>query len=231
MRHHSYIRLSFPVCAIVLSSAVSTSAATMTTALNQGRASKEEVFKVMDFLYHWALGKGKGPAVAQKIVNCLDEQFLLSLPPPHRNHTWPTHTGTRNWRYLFRRQVGVLLGWSQQLPEGHPDGIPDEVNAFLREQQWPTRFDRHEGSCEARGGNEIEGTSSRECPPPTRAPTNRAPISAGVAQGRIKKRRPAPHRRAPIRPVALRVSTGTISKSEQPDFAALPECGSNPADL
>jgi hypothetical protein len=63
--------------------------------------------------------------------------------------------GTRNWHYLCRRQIGSLLGWTELLSEGHPDGITVELNVFLRTKQWPQILDDDEGGSSAAGGVEI----------------------------------------------------------------------------
>lgn len=68
---------------VVLSASPSTE---ITTTLSKGRATAEEVHQVLDCLYLWALSKGKGRDVAQKVFNCLDESFLLSLPAPKEKH-------------------------------------------------------------------------------------------------------------------------------------------------
>lgn len=83
--------------------------AAMATALWAGRATAEEVFRVQDDLFHWALQHGASRVTAQQVVNCLQEDFLLRLPIPEASHDWPEHPGTKNWRYLCRRQIGRLL--------------------------------------------------------------------------------------------------------------------------
>lgn len=69
----------------------------MTTALAAGRATADEVFEVQDKLFHWALAKSQNNSTAQKVVNCLQEDFLLRLQAPEEKHYWPSGTpGTRN---------------------------------------------------------------------------------------------------------------------------------------
>jgi hypothetical protein len=128
---------------------------TMTTALASGRATLAEVQEIQHYMYCWGLEKTGSPLVAQGIVNCLHESFLLSLKQPVTNHYWPTVPGTRNWRYLCRRQIAALLGWSELIPEGHPNGIPSAVNLFLRTKQWPQFLDEDEGSSSGLGPNQF----------------------------------------------------------------------------
>jgi len=113
----------------------------MTTALNKGRASIDKVRFIQDTLYNWTLEKGVGAEGAQRVVNCLDESFLLVLPALGDKHYWPQNPGTRNWRYLCQRQIARLLGWSDRVEEGQAGGIPIVVEAFLREKQWPVAHD------------------------------------------------------------------------------------------
>lgn len=90
----------------------------MTTALAAGRATPDEVFDVPDKLWHWAREKGASEATTQLVVNCLQEDFLLSLSEPKSKHYWKLEPGTKNWRYLCCRHIGRLLGWTEQYPKG-----------------------------------------------------------------------------------------------------------------
>jgi len=45
--------------------------------------------------------------------------------------------GTNSWQYLFRKQMTRLLEIVKCLFEGHPIGILDVVNIFLRTEHWP----------------------------------------------------------------------------------------------
>lgn len=165
--------------------------ATMTTALAAGRATVSEVREIQDILYAWGLSKGGNEKVAQEVVNCLDETFLLSLPTPERNHSWPEHPGPANWRYLFHRQIARLLGWREKKREGHPDGVPPEVERFLREKHWPKVSDEAIG--EDNGSKStITGANTREGE--AAASSN----SVGGGSQRSNKRRIAPMRAAPI---------------------------------
>jgi hypothetical protein len=66
----------------------------MVTALASGRATKEDVQEIQNHMYCWSLEKTGSFSTAQKIVNCLDESFLLSLSQPYTNHFWPEVPGT-----------------------------------------------------------------------------------------------------------------------------------------
>jgi len=123
----------------------------MTTALWAGRATVEEVYLLQDKLFQWALGSSESEAITQKVVNCLQEDFLLSLLQLEDNHHWPANPTTQNWRYLCRRQIARLLRWKKLYPKGHPWGILDFLNKFLQTQHWPTFLDEKTGETSSRG--------------------------------------------------------------------------------
>jgi hypothetical protein len=85
-------------------------------------------------------------ATAEGVVNCLREDFLLSLPMPEVDHFWPIFPRTRNWRYLYCRHIARLLLWPERYREGDSRGIPAFLNAFLYKKQWPVFLD--EARCE-----------------------------------------------------------------------------------
>ena len=86
-------------------------------------------------MFHWTLEKSSCESTAQKVMNCLQEDFFLSLRQPEEQHYWPETPGTRNWRYLCLRQIGRLLGWTVQYPKGDPLGIPAFFDLFICTKQ------------------------------------------------------------------------------------------------
>lgn len=150
--------------------------------MSSGRATIEELQEIQDILYAWGLSKAGSELIAQQVVNCLEEAFLLSLPPPVRNHWWPQQPGMANRRYLFHRQVAALLGWTQNIPEGDPAGVPPKVEQSLREKQWPKAHDEtsskgdgsREGAAEEREAPASSNTGARGRP--RRTPRRAAPI-------------------------------------------------------
>jgi hypothetical protein len=97
-------------------------------------------------LFLLALGEASSRTVALQVVQCLQEDFLLKLPTPGHNHYWPQSPTNQNWRYLYRRQIGILLRWPQQYFEGDPRRIPAFLNTYLRTKGWPV--DGDEARCE-----------------------------------------------------------------------------------
>lgn len=153
----------------------------MTTTLASGRTTLEEVQEIQHHMYCWGLERTGDPGIAQKIVNCLHESFLLNLTPPHTNHFWPAVPGIRNWRYLCRRQIARLLGWSELIPEGHPDGITEQLNIFLRTKQWPAVNDvNDEGSSKGASRGPIVGQTGDATEPNSQA--------LGQGQGSTRRR-------------------------------------------
>lgn len=93
-------------------------------------------------LYQWAIeDQHANHFVATRVSKCFSEDYLLKLPANFDNHYWPRVPGTKNWRYLFCRQVSALLGWSEVRKEGHPLGIPAFVYTFIRNKHWPKSED------------------------------------------------------------------------------------------
>lgn len=80
-----------------------------------GRPSSEEVAAVSKRLFSWAYEEHKTTIqIARTVSNCLNEQFPLSPPMPWPNHSWPIDVPkAKNWRYLFRRQLGRLMWWRE----------------------------------------------------------------------------------------------------------------------
>lgn len=80
--------------------------------------------------------QGQGDCMVAAVKNCLEEAHLLSLPLPKGVH-WPAAPLSRNFRFLFRRQVAHLLGWKDKRVEGDPSSFSFAVNLGLRQVWWP----------------------------------------------------------------------------------------------
>lgn len=106
--------------------------------LREFRASPDEIGAIEKLLETWALEhRGATPRQVKSLQSCLSEDFLRGLAEPAESHFWPKDPGPNSWRYLFRRQLFRILGVYERLPEGHPSGIPEEVNTFIRTKWWP----------------------------------------------------------------------------------------------
>lgn len=80
--------------------------------------------------------QGQGELMVAEVLRCLEEVYLLSLPFP-KGVQWPTNPGPRNFRFLFRRQVARLLGWTERRVEGEANSFSEAVNRGLRVCWWP----------------------------------------------------------------------------------------------
>ncbi|KAG0557481.1 hypothetical protein KC19_11G134100 [Ceratodon purpureus] len=78
----------------------------------------------------------QGDCMVAEVKKCLDEKHLLLLPLPKGVH-WPVAPLSRNFRFLFRRQVAHLLGWKERRVEGDSSSFSSAVNLGLRQVWWP----------------------------------------------------------------------------------------------
>lgn len=78
----------------------------------------------------------QGDLMVAEVLRCLDEKHLLSLPLP-KGVRWPEEPIARNFRFLFRRQVAHLLGWTERRVEGEALGFSFAINKGLRFCWWP----------------------------------------------------------------------------------------------
>ncbi|KAG0606493.1 hypothetical protein M758_9G145100, partial [Ceratodon purpureus] len=70
-----------------------------------------------------------------EVLRCQDEKYLLSLPLP-KGVRWPEEPAARNFRFLFRRQVAQLLGWTEWRVDGEANGFSFSINKGLRFCWW-----------------------------------------------------------------------------------------------
>ena len=65
----------------------------------------------VEIITNWALNSQHAtPQQLLEILQCLDESYLSSLPPPPHSKPWPRNPKPANWRFLWRRQTAVILG-------------------------------------------------------------------------------------------------------------------------
>ena len=152
------------------------------------RASREEIAAVETLLEVWCVERHRatGEQIA-KVKSCLREDFLLGLTEPQLRHYFPENPDGRSWRYLFRRQIFRILGVRERLAEGHPDGLPDEINAFIRGKWWPVETDDTTVSgcnCEGRGRGRHGATDRRGARPAPYPQRNRGRGRRGRRGGR-----------------------------------------------
>ena len=131
-------------------------------ATSKSRAAEEELHVVSTALATWAISRYKAnPEQVKKVTSCLDEAFLLGLAEPQANHYWPADPDGSSWRYLFRRQCFRCVGVYERIPEGHPDGLPNIVNDFIRTKWWPDRNPPRFCKAGSGSGGPIRGSSAR----------------------------------------------------------------------
>jgi hypothetical protein len=66
------------------------------------------------------------------MIACFDEDYLDSLPKPEGKASffWPAVSQARNWRWLARYQISLILGWAELREKGDSDGFETAFNAF-----------------------------------------------------------------------------------------------------
>lgn len=87
-------------------------------------------------LYQWAVRRSANPRQANHIVGLLDLRWMCKLPCPPR--TW-RRPGVEDYvwhRYLFRRHIQHILGWTQRREESDLTGFA-ELNKLIRESLFP----------------------------------------------------------------------------------------------
>lgn len=103
--------------------------------IEERRASHEKEFR--ECLADWILREQKQTqSTVDSCLLLLDDSYLLSLPLPPRV-VLPAVPGPRNLRFLFRRQIASLLGWTERRDEGDHHGFSDSINTFVRDIWWP----------------------------------------------------------------------------------------------
>lgn len=96
------------------------------------RASLQEMRRIEAVLENWVVTCHHARIdQVQKLKECLNEEFLLSLYKPAANHFWLANPDGKSWRYLFRRQCFRILGVHDRIPEGHPSGLPPTVSPTI----------------------------------------------------------------------------------------------------
>ena len=65
-------------------------------------------------------------------------EYHLQLPLPRgcKGFDNLANLEPRQFRYLFRRQCAVVLGWKKRILEGDPNGFSEELNRSIREEVW-----------------------------------------------------------------------------------------------
>lgn len=128
--------LGCPGLRIVVASTVSCNGIVMVESwVLERRSAHENEFRKC--LTDWLISDQKAtPNTVNACLLLLQESHLLSLPLPPRV-VLPAVPGPRNFRFLFRRQVASLLGWSDRREEGEIHGFSDAINTFVREIWWP----------------------------------------------------------------------------------------------
>lgn len=110
-----------------------------------------------ELLYSWARSRGASHLTASRIVGLLSVRWLCAFPTPPRTHRGRGKTEAQWHRYLFRRHCGKLLGWTERLDEGNPEGFSDEVNRLIRERFYPDSRSEGNGARERGIHGESEG--------------------------------------------------------------------------
>lgn len=110
--------------------------------VQQARVDQGDQFK-RDLEEWLQVEQGQGDLMVKEVLNCLDEAHLVSLPLPKGVH-WPARPAARNFRFLFRRQVAHLLGWTDRRVEGEAVGFSFAVNRGLRSCWWPDEESQEE---------------------------------------------------------------------------------------
>lgn len=87
----------------------------------------------------WLRGLGLEGRRVDIVVGLLDRGYLLSIPLPVGAKGFDDlgAVGGNQLRYLFRRHVATLLGWTFRRSEGTPDGFPAAVDNALRTTVYP----------------------------------------------------------------------------------------------
>lgn len=124
-----------------------------------------ELVAAAEVIREWALEEQHcTPEQCKVILGCLSPAFLCSLPPPPFANRWPRHPRPHNFRFLFRRQVALVLGWRERREEGDKEGFSDAVNSVLRDDVWPdadSQASEGVGSCKEVGSCKCDSTSQR----------------------------------------------------------------------
>lgn len=73
------------------------------------------------------------------LLGLLERDYLLSLPVPEGALGFEDLgvVTNRQLRWVFRKHLATLLGWTYRREEGDPDGIPAELNGILRSRVYP----------------------------------------------------------------------------------------------
>lgn len=109
-------------------------------------------------LYNWAKDRGASQPQCDRIVGLLTVDWMCNLPLPPRTRRSVGVTDTHWHRFLFRRHVQHILGWTQRLPEGDPAGFSDVVNLLIRTRFYPEANPQRHG--ETSGGGEDQGSAA-----------------------------------------------------------------------
>ena len=85
----------------------------------------------------WLNLHGANQRQAECILGLLDVEYMLSIPLPPRTHRKPGTADYRWLRFLFRRHIQHILGWTTQCEESDPDGFGSDLNHIIRERLFP----------------------------------------------------------------------------------------------
>lgn len=93
-------------------------------------------------LIQWARSRGARGRQLELLSGLLDRDYLLSLPLPPEAVGFDDHNRIENQqlRYLFRRHVATILGWTKRRVEGARYGFSISINRALREDIYLDRL-------------------------------------------------------------------------------------------
>jgi hypothetical protein len=116
--------------------------------------------------HSWAIEQGATERKVERVVGFLNKHWMLQqlLPP----NTWrkPGEPEFRWLRYLFRRHLQHILGWTYRREERDRKGFGDIVNEIIRHTLFPDPIATEDAEAEgdgAGGGQQSPTTATGEC--------------------------------------------------------------------
>lgn len=110
----------------------------------------------------WARTETQNPESIARILGCMSEAYLRTLPTKKGSRKLPKSPAAREWRHKFYRSVAGFLGWCEQRK------FPEEILEIVREKLWPdTRVrggDGQDKACIGPVANCDKDSASKEGP-------------------------------------------------------------------
>jgi hypothetical protein len=85
-----------------------------------------------EFIRAWARGLGASEEGSVKIVNCLDTEYLLSLPHNFKGYKKGNFSDQAHSRHLWYCNAARIVGWRNMRHK-----FPSAISNFIKQEVWP----------------------------------------------------------------------------------------------